>query len=121
MKDKQKINRAKRQVRKKRIRAKISGTKERPRLSVAKSIKHIYVQIINDETKKTLVAAHDKELKGKLAKLPKTDKAKELGKLIAEKAVAKKINKVVFDRRGHPYHGRIKAVAEGARKAGLKF
>lgn len=94
-----------------RIRVKIFGTKERPRLSVFKSNKHIFAQLINDEKGKTLASASDLKLKT----------ASEVGKLIAEKARELKIEKVVFDRGGDKYHGRIKALAEGAREGGLKF
>ena len=104
----------------KRVRAKISGTKERPRLCIFKSTKYIYAQLIDDERGKTLVAASSRELK-KVKNAKKVDLAKEVGKLIAKKAKDKKIEKVVFDRGGYQYHGRVKAVAEGAREEGLKF
>lgn len=104
----------------KRIRAKVFGRADRPRLCVFRSIKHIYAQIINDEKGETLIAASDLELK-KSRKTTKVDKAKEVGKLIARKALEKKIEKVVFDRGGYKYHGRVKALAEGAREGGLKF
>ena len=103
--------------RRKRIRAKISGTSLMPRLSVFKSNKHISVQIIDDTIGKTLVSAHSREVKGKGMK----EKSGIVGKLIAEKAVARKLSKVVFDRGGFIYTGNVKALAEGARKAGLKF
>lgn len=105
--------------RRKRVRAKILGTSARPRLNVFRSLSHIYAQIIDDINGKTLVSANDLELKAKKTK--KTDKAKEVGKLIAEKAQAKKIKQVVFDRAGFKYHGRVKAVADGAREGGLEF
>lgn len=104
----------------KRVRAKISGTKERPRLCIFKSTKYIYAQLIDDERGKTLVAVSSRELK-KVKNAKKVDLAKEVGKLIAKKAKDKKIEKVVFDRGGYQYHGRVKAVAEGAREEGLKF
>jgi len=104
----------------KRVRAKIFGTKERPRLCVFRSVKHIYAQLIDDEKGKTLVAASDKGLK-KTKRDKKVDIAKETGKLIAEKAKEQKIEKVVFDRGGYQYHGRVKALAEGAREGGLVF
>ncbi len=109
--------------RKERIRKKISGTGERPRLSVYKSLKHIYAQIVDDTTGKTLAFASSlsKELKGQPLEGDKKADAKRVGKLIAEKARAANIEKVVFDRNGFPYHGRIAAVAEAAREAGLKF
>lgn len=107
----------KRVLRHKRVRAKVSGTASMPRLSVFKSNSHIYAQIIDDQAKKTLCAVSDKTMKsGK-----KADKAKEVGKEIAKLALAKKVEKVVFDRGGFKYHGRVKAVAEGAREGGLKF
>lgn len=103
----------------KRVRSKITGTSERPRLAVFRSLKHIMVQVIDDVAGKTLVAASDRDLKD--FKGTKVEKANELGKLIAERAKAKKIEAVVFDRRDKRYHGRIKAVAEGAREGGLVF
>lgn len=102
-----------------RVRAKISGTAERPRLAVRRSLNHIYAQLIDDRSGKTLAAASDAELKGR--KLKKTEAAAEVGKLLAGKALAKKIGAAVFDRRDKQYHGRVKALAEGAREAGLKF
>lgn len=118
MKNKQKIKQAKLQTRKKRVRARVMGSGDRPRLNVYRSTKHLFVQLINDDKGLTVVSAHDRELKKGLAQM---DKAKEIGKLIAKKALAKKIDQVVFDRGGRPFHGRIKAVAEGAREGGLKF
>ena len=112
-----------RERRKLRIRKRISGTPERLRLSVFRSSKHIYAQVVDDTTSKTLAHAStlSKELKGKLDKLKKTDEAKAVGKLIGEICKSKKIEKVVFDRNGYIYHGRIKALADAAREAGLKF
>lgn len=109
----------KRQRRHKKIRARMFGTAKAPRLNVFKSAKHIYAQLINDENGKTVASVSDVKLKK--TKATKTDKAKEIGKLIAEKAKGLKVEKVVFDRGGYKYHGRIKAVAEGAREGGLKF
>jgi large subunit ribosomal protein L18 len=108
--------------RKERIRKKVSGTTERPRLTVYKSLKHLHAQIIDDTTGRTLVSAStlSKELKGKLEG-DKTAAAKAVGALVAEKAKAAKIAQVVFDRNGFPYHGRIAAIADGAREAGLQF
>jgi len=113
----------KRYRRHKRVRAKIFGTAKRPRLCIFRSAKHIYAQLIDDEKGKTLAAASDSGIKRTKLKTKKTkaDKAKEVGKLIAEKAKTKKIEKVVFDRGGYQYHGRVKALAEGAREGGLKF
>lgn len=103
----------------KRVRAKIKGTSERPRLSVFRSNQHIYLQLIDDSQKKTLISSSDLEIKRK--GLSKLAQAEEAGKLMAKKALVKKIKKVVFDRGGYKYHGRIKAAAEGARQAGLEF
>jgi large subunit ribosomal protein L18 len=102
-----------------RVRAKISGTAERPRLAVRRTLKHIYAQLIDDRAGKTLVAASDSDIKD--AKLKKTEVAAAVGKLLSEKAKAKKIEAAVFDRRDKKFHGRVKALAEGAREAGLKF
>ncbi|MBI2042279.1 MAG: 50S ribosomal protein L18 [Candidatus Nealsonbacteria bacterium] len=108
---------AKRKIRHKRIRAKITGTSKRPRLAVFRSAGHIYAQLIDDEKGKTLASASDLAIKrGK-----KSERAKEVGKLIAKVSIEKKIKGVVFDRGGYPYHGRIKALAEGAREGGLNF
>ena len=103
-----------------RVRAKMKGTKDKPRLSVFRSNHYIYAQIINDEKGETIVGASEKELSLK-EQAKKTDKSKELGMLIAKKALAKKISEIVFDRGSYKYHGRVKAVAEGAREGGLKF
>ena len=100
------------------IRTKISGTSLRPRLSVFRSSQHIYAQLIDDTTAKVLVQVSDIKMKGKAKK---SENAIEVGKLIAKEALAKKIESVVFDRGGNRYHGRIKAVADGAREGGLKF
>ncbi len=106
-----------------RIRKKIKGTPERPRLAVFKSEKHIYAQIIDDTKGHTLVAAStlDKELRDKLVKTYNVEAAREVGKLIAQRALSLGIKKVVFDRGGFKYHGRIKALADAAREAGLEF
>lgn len=109
---------ANRQWRHKRIRAKVKGTKGRPRIFVFRSNKYVYVQFIDDEKGITLLASDTGKIKkGK----NQTDKAKELGREIAERAKGIKINKVVFDRGGYKYHGKIKAVAEGLREGGLNF
>lgn len=113
--------RQRRKHRHRRIRAKISGREEMPRLFVFRSSKHIYAQLIDDEKAKTLAAASDLEIKAKKSKGGKVAIAYEVGKLISKKALKKKIEKVVFDRGGHKYHGRVKALAEGARAGGLKF
>lgn len=106
-----------------RIRKKIQGTPERPRLAVFRSNQHIYAQIIDDTSHMTLVAAStvDPDLKGNLEKGSTCEASGEVGKLIAKRAAAKGIQKVVFDRGGKLYHGRIQALAEAAREAGLEF
>jgi large subunit ribosomal protein L18 len=101
----------------KRIRAKINGTADVPRLSVYKSLKGIWTQVINDETGKTLVSASSKAAKAK----DDLEGAKKVGILLAKKCLEKKIEKVVFDRAGYKYHGKVKALAEGARGGGLIF
>ncbi|HVP59826.1 MAG TPA: 50S ribosomal protein L18 [Myxococcaceae bacterium] len=108
--------------RKNRIRRKLSGTTERPRLTVYKSLKHIYAQVVDDSTGRTLAFASSlsKELRNSEEGDKKED-AKRVGKLVAEKAKAAKVTRVVFDRNGFPYQGRIAAVAEAAREAGLEF
>ena len=116
-----KIDRKAERVRRhKRVRNKISGTAECPRLSVFRSNTNLYVQVIDDENQVTLVSAStlDKEVKTKKAN---KEAAKELGTLIAKKAKAKKIETVVFDRGGYVYHGVIKELADAAREGGLKF
>ncbi|WP_149912424.1 50S ribosomal protein L18 [Sphingobacterium cavernae] len=102
------------------IRKNLAGTTERPRLSVFRSNKGIYAQVIDDTTGKTLAAASSLS-KDFVASGNKVDQSKAVGKLVAEKAVAAGINKVVFDRNGYLYHGRVKSLAEGAREGGLDF
>lgn len=105
-----------------RIRKTVSGSPERPRLSVYRSLNNIYAQIIDDSRGATIVAAstRDKEFdRGKLK--GKTETSKKVGELIAAKAIAKGVKRVVFDRGGYLYHGRVKSLAEGAREAGLEF
>lgn len=106
-----------------RVRKRVRGTSDRPRLSVFKSLKHIYAQIIDDDTGKTVAAAStlDKSLRGRLAKHDNIEAAKAVGELIAERAQSKGIKRVVFDRSGYIYHGRVKALADAARQAGLEF
>ena len=116
---KAKIKKQQKQRRQKRTRAKVIGTKNRPRLNIFRSLKYTNVQLIDDIAGKTLISASDNEIKSK--KATKVDKAKELGKLIAKKALEQNIKSVVFDRAGYKYHGRVRAVAEGAREAGLEF
>ena len=109
----------KRYRRHKKIRAKVFGTADKPRLCVFRSEKHIYAQLIDDEKAKTIVTSSDLEFKKNRG--TKVAKAKEVGKLIAKKAKDLKVEKVVFDRGGYKYHGRVRAVAEGAREGGLIF
>lgn len=106
-----------------RVRKKITGTTERPRLNVFRSLKHIYAQVIDDTTGNTIVAAStlDETLKGKVAFGGNKEAAQAVGKLIAEKAIDKGIKQVVYDRGGYIYHGRVKELAEAAREAGLEF
>ena len=104
-----------------RIRKVISGTPEKPRLTVFRSNKEIYVQLIDDLEGRTLVAASSREKGIGDKKATKTDKAKQVGQLIAERAKESGIEQVVFDRNGYLYHGRVKALAEAAREGGLKF
>jgi large subunit ribosomal protein L18 len=107
----------------KRIREKISGSLNRPRLCVYRSLKYMYVQIVDDSIGKTLVSAStaEKDVRGELKQGGNIEASKLLGKAIAQRAKAKGIEAVVFDRGGYLYHGRIKAVAEAARESGLKF
>jgi len=109
--------------RKKRIRKKLSGTQARPRLCVFRSAKHIYAQIIDDTSGNTLVSASstEKTVAGQAGGEKKTAMASQVGKVIAARAIEKGYKKVVFDRNGFLYHGRIKAVSDGAREAGLDF
>jgi len=103
------------------LRKRVSGTSERPRLAVFRSTRHIYAQVINDMEQKTLVSATDIEEALRSSKAPKKDRAKLVGAAIAKKCLEKGIDKVVFDRAGYKYHGRVSALADGAREAGLKF
>ncbi|KUK16018.1 50S ribosomal protein L18 [Petrotoga olearia] len=120
---KQLDKKALRQKRHLRVRKRVRGTPEKPRLTVFKSQKHIYAQIIDDTKGVTLVSASttQKQLKEKLEKTWDDNAAKEVGKLIAEKAKEKGITEIVFDRSGYKYHGKVKALAEAARETGLKF
>ena len=110
----------KRLIRHKRVRAKISGTAERPRLNVFRSLSNIYAQIIDDTTGNTLVSASSVE-KGFEGNGGNKEAAKKVGEMIAERAKAKGITEVVFDRGGYVYHGRVKELAEGAREGGIQF
>jgi large subunit ribosomal protein L18 len=120
MHNKQQAKRNKRIMRSRRVRAKVHGTAERPRAAIFRSLRHTYVQLIDDEQGKTLLAIDDKALKAGKGQ-SKVDQSKMLGQLVAEKALASKITAIVFDRRGYRYHGRVAAVAEGMRAGGLKF
>ena len=115
--------RAARVRRHQRVRKLVRGTATRPRLAVFKSLRHIYAQIINDEDGRTLVTAstQSKDLPSAEGRRKKTDAAKLVGTLVAEKALAAQIEAVVFDRGGYPFHGRVKALATAARERGLKF
>jgi large subunit ribosomal protein L18 len=104
-----------------RIRKRISGTEDRPRLSVFRSNKQIYAQLVNDLTGHTMAAASSREATIAEQKLPKIELAKLVGTQLAEKAKTAGIDSVVFDRNGYLYHGRVKALADAAREAGLKF
>ena len=103
----------------KKIRKDIKGTKDRPRLCVFRSNQHIYAQLVDDDKAKVIMSVSDKDIKSKKGK--KIEVSNEVGKLIAKKAIEAKIEKVVFDRGGVLFHGRVKALAEGAREGGLKF
>lgn len=115
-----KESRARRQ---RRVRAKLSGTGERPRLNVYRSLMHIYAQVIDDTTGHTLASAStiDAELRAQMAGKKKAEQAKLVGQAVAERAKAQGLTRVVFDRGGYRYHGRVKAVADGAREGGLEF
>lgn len=113
------LNKIRKTKRALRTRKRIMADSGRVRLSVFRSNKHFYAQIIDDKKAVTLVAAGEKELDN--AKMTKIEKAQELGKLLAKKAIAKKIKDVVFDKGSYRYHGRVKAFADGAREGGLNF
>jgi len=112
-----------RERRKLRIRRKISGTAERPRLTVFRSAKHIYAQVVDDVAGKTVAhfSTLSRDVRAATDEATKTDSAKKVGTAVAKALLAKGIDKVVFDRNGYLYHGRIQALAEAAREAGLKF
>ena len=103
------------------IRNRVVGTTDKPRLAVFRSTKHIYAQIIDDSLGKTLVAGSDVKMERDVDSTSKVERAFQVGKQLAEKALKQKIKEVVFDRGGYLYHGRVKRAAEGAREAGLKF
>lgn len=113
----------KREIRHKRVRRKVIGDAERPRLSVFRALRHIYAQVIDDSNGRTLVSASslDEEIKSRASGLKKTEVAALVGALVAQKCKSKGINKVVFDRGGYKFHGRVKALADAARSSGLEF
>lgn len=106
-----------------RVRAKVRGTSERPRLNVFRSLTHIYAQIIDDGRGHTLVSAStlDPEVRDKIKGLSKTEQARLVGQILAQRALARGVRQVVFDRGGYLYHGRVKALADGSREGGLEF
>jgi large subunit ribosomal protein L18 len=112
-----------RENRKARIRKRIFGTEQRPRLSVFRSAKHIYAQVVVDSTGSTILAAStlSPEIRAEVGELDKSGAAKKVGQLIGKKAIEKNIRRVVFDRNGFLYHGRVRALADGARESGLEF
>ena len=112
-----------RRRRQRRVRAHVSGTADRPRLNVYRSLVHIYAQVIDDASGTTLVSAstNDTELRSQMAGKKKAEQAKLVGQAVAKRALAKGLTKVTFDRGGYRYHGRVKALAEGAREGGLEF
>ncbi len=107
--------------RKLRVRKKIKGTTERPRLNVYRSSRYVYAQVIDDTRQRTIAAASSRLKDPALEGLNKTDAARKVGEIIGKLAIEKGVTKVVFDRSGYLYHGRVKALAEGAREAGLEF
>ncbi|HEY67881.1 MAG: 50S ribosomal protein L18 [Chloroflexi bacterium] len=106
-----------------RVRKRVVGTPERPRLNVFRSLRHIYAQVIDDSRGHTLVSAStiDPEVEAQLKGLTKTEQARVVGRVLAERALSRGIKKVVFDRGGYKYHGRVKALADAAREGGLEF
>lgn len=116
-------SRALRERRHRRVRARVIGTTERPRLNIFRSTRHMFAQLIDDSKGHTLVAAStlDAEVRAHAKEWNKRDEAKAVGKLIAQRALAQGLKQVVFDRGGNLYHGRVKALAEGSREAGLEF
>jgi large subunit ribosomal protein L18 len=117
------ISRVARLRRHQRIRRDLHGTAQRPRLNVFRSLEHIYAQVVDDDLGNTLVSASslDPDLRGQLEGLTKSQQATRVGELVARRALAAGLKCVVFDRGGYPYHGRVKALADGAREGGLEF
>jgi large subunit ribosomal protein L18 len=115
--------RAARLRRHERVRKHVVGTPERPRLSVFRSLRHIYAQVIDDSRERTLIAAStiEQEVEAQIQGLTKIEQARVVGKVLAERALSQGINQVVFDRGGYKYHGRVKALADAAREGGLEF
>ncbi len=113
-----KTKRAKAALRERRVRARARGTAAKPRLTVARTLKHLYAQVIDDAARRTLAAASDRDVK---IKGKPVEVAKEIGKILAERAKGKGVSEVVFDRGSHRYHGRVAALALGAREGGLNF
>jgi large subunit ribosomal protein L18 len=105
------------------VRKRVQGTPERPRLNVFRSLKHIYAQVIDDTIGHTLVSAstQDQEIRDRVVDMSKTEQARVVGQILAERALSKGVKQVVFDRAGYKYHGRVKALAEAARDVGLDF
>lgn len=118
-----KDSRQARRIRHQRVRRKVVGRTERPRLCISRSLNHIYAQVIDDERGHTLTAAStlDGQLRGMINGKTKTEAAREVGRMVAERARANGVSRVVFDRGGCRYHGRVRALAEAAREAGLEF
>ena len=112
-----------RRIRHLRVRKKVRGTAERPRLSVFRSLRHIHAQIIDDDRGHTLVSASsiEPEIREQVRGLTKTETARVVGRILAQRALERGITRVVFDRGGHKYHGRVKALADSAREGGLRF
>jgi large subunit ribosomal protein L18 len=123
MSKKREKKRVARERRHRRVRKRVLGTAERPRLNVFRSLNHIYAQIIDDIQGVTLASAStiDKEVRPEAQGLPKTEQAKLVGQTLARRALERGVKQVVFDRGGYLYHGRVKALAEGSREGGLKF
>ncbi|MFA5130188.1 MAG: 50S ribosomal protein L18 [Patescibacteria group bacterium] len=120
MKNVQRIKNEAKERRVARVRARVKGTTERPRLAVLRTLRHTSVQLIDDTEKKTIASVSDRDIK-KTKEMKPVEVAREIGKLIAARAIEKNVKRAVFDRRDKKYHGRIRALAEGAREGGLEF
>jgi large subunit ribosomal protein L18 len=123
MREKREKKRLARERRHRRVRRRVFGTPERPRLNIFRSLNHIYAQVIDDSRGVTLASAStiDKEVRAEVQGLPKAEQAKLVGQTLARRALERGVEQVVFDRGGYLYHGRVKALAEGSREGGLKF